>query len=624
MCGIVGRVSTRAPVDRSAFERMTDRLAHRGPDGRGTWYAREGRVALGHRRLAILDLSPAGTQPMTIPGSGLWLTYNGEIYNHPALRAELEGKGHVYRSRCDSETILHAYAEWGTASVERLNGIFAFALWDEREGRLLAARDPIGVKPLYLIETAETLAFASQPGAFLDLPGFAARPDPEGMLDCLAYGVVPGERAAFAGVSKLGPGEALEWRDTGRRATTRRWRYWRLPERAEIVDPAQAARVLEEALDRAVVSQLASDVPVSIFLSGGIDSSLVGAVAAGHTGAPATAFTIGFDDAMHDERRHAALAADLIGAHPVVAVLAPGDLDAALDDVVEAYDEPFAIDAGLPMARLARLAHEHGVRVALAGDGADELFAGYRHYDTLDRHYRRHGRCTAERVENPVRGLVARALHGAFDPVEAYRAHNARITGPVAETLAGPALAEGVLPRRHRERAHFDPARPAVEAARRADVATYLADEILVKVDRATMAFGIEARVPLLDPDLAALAFRIDTALHYAGGERKALLKRVAGRWLPDSVLTVRKKGFSPPIDTWLTRPAVREAMLARVREGRLVADGILRRDDLARRLARLRRPAAGLLQLYLMERWAERWTGAAPATAPQAARVSA
>lgn len=609
MCGIVGRVSMRGPVARDAFERMTDRLAHRGPDGRGTWYGRADRVALGHRRLAILDLTPAGAQPMTLPGSGLWLTYNGEIYNHPALQVQLEAKGHVYRSRCDSETILHAYAEWGTDCVERLAGIFAFAIWDEGAGRLFAARDQIGVKPLYLVEEDGTLAFASQPAAFLDLPSFDAAPDAQAMLDYMTYGVVPGTRGAFAGVTKLPPAHALVWQD-GR---MRQWRYWALPAEPDIHDADTATALLEETLDAVVTSQLASDVPVATFLSGGIDSSLLSAIATERSGGPVTAYTIGFDSPRFDERAFAATAAKAIGARPVVAVMTEDELDRTFDDVARAYDEPFGINSALPMVRIARLASEHGTRVVLGGDGADELFAGYRHYDAFAAYYRQHGRATGDARAKGLIGKL-RGLLAPFDPLSQYRAHNGRLAGQIAETMAGPALRDSTggapAPRRHRERLHLDLGRGPVDAARRADIATYLTDEILTKVDRATMAYGIEARVPLIDPRLAQLAFRIAPALHYAGGERKALLKRVGSRWVPPAVLSARKRGFTPPVADWLQRPARQADMRARIRDGRLVAAGIVRRDGFDRAIDALDQPLTGLLNLYLLERWAERWAG--------------
>ncbi len=604
MCGIVGWVSRDTPIDPPSFERMTDRLAHRGPDGRGTWYSPSRRTALGHRRLAIVDLSPAGAQPMPLAEAGLWLTYNGEIYNHAALRRELEGRGHVYRSRSDSETILHAYAEWGGACVSRLRGIFAFAIWDERRQTLFAARDHVGVKPFYYHTTPEGMAFASQPRAFFDLPRFQATISHQAFADYLAYGIVPGERGAHAGISKLLPGHTLTWSDG---AISLR-RYWRLPESADIHCAEQAALLLGPAIEEAVDLQLMSDVPVATFLSGGINSSLVTAIGTTLRSERTVAFTMGFDDERRDERPFAAKTAEYCGADAVVGVLTEADADGTVDDTVEAFDEPFGIGAALPMVAISRLAAEHSAKVVLTGDGADELFAGYRHYDTLAAHYRRWGQATGQHIGNWPRHWLMRAARGRFDPMAKYSSHNAEIAGSVREALAGEAMRDALV-ERWREVEHFPLDREPVEAARRCDFHTYLPDEILVKVDRATMAFGIEARVPFVDPELAALAFRIASILHYERSERKGLLKRVARRWLSDEILTARKKGFSAPLGAWFNAPAARHRrMVEALMDGKLVASGLLRREAIEPTLRALRRPAAGLLQLYLGERWANRW----------------
>lgn len=603
MCGIVGWASRERPMDRAAFDGMIDSLAHRGPDGRGAWFDRGGRIALGHRRLSIVDLTEAGAQPMSLPEAGLHLTFNGEIYNHPELRETLEARGAVYRSRCDSETILHAYAEWGPSCVERFRGIFAFALWDEREGRLFAARDHVGVKPLYLRDGPDGLAFASQPRAFVGLPGFTPEIDPDGFLDALTYGVVPGHRGAYRGATKLPPGHRLIWRD----GETRIERYWAPAEGVEIFDAREAEAAVAAAVEEAVALQLMADVPVATFLSGGIDSSVVTACAVETTGPGVKSFTIGFDEGPFDERPYAARAAEYLGVEPVVETLRPEDMDRAIEDAVEAFDEPFAIDAALPMTAISRLAASRGTKVVLAGDGADELFAGYRHYDALAARYRRHGRGDGGAVASRARAFAADLIWGGFDPLAVYKSHNAQLNGPVAARMAGEAL-EGRRSQRWREEACFRRDLGPVEAARRCDLATYLPDEILVKVDRATMAFGIEARVPFLDPAMIDLAFRIDPALHYQGGERKAVLKRAARRWLPQDILSARKKGFSPPLVEWAGVPEMRRRMLETVSSGVLVSGGWLRGERLAEAVDGLARPAAALFQLYLLERWAQRW----------------
>lgn len=600
MCGLLAWVSARTPAPVEAIAAGTEALAHRGPDGSGVWVSDDGHVAMGHRRLAILGLGPSGAQPMHFPERDLTLVYNGEIYNHLDLRAELTALGYVFRSSCDTETLLHAYAAWGDACVERLNGIFAFALWDGRARRLIAARDPLGVKPLTLLRVPGGLALASQPRALLPFLT-ERRVDPAAMMDALAYGVVPGEAAIFAGMETLLPAELLTWDAKGE---TRR-RYWSLPDAADIHDAEEAEGLVAEAVERAVRAQMLSDVPLATFLSGGIDSSLVTAVAAA-TGEPITAFTMGFEAARSDERPFAARAAEATGARNVAGVIDDYSIESLLEEAVEVYDSPFCIGASMPMLAVSRLAAEHGAKVVLSGDGADELFAGYNHYDRITQGYRRAGRGPDGSITNRPRALWDRLWRGPFDPYQGYRAHNGRFPD-AAMTFAGVALREHARGR-WREALHFDPARDVVDAAQRADLATYMTDEILVKVDRATMAHGIEARVPLLDLPLVELAFRIDPAIRYAGRERKALLKRAARKWLPDDVLTVRKKGFSLPVVSWVQRPENRARIDATLREGTLSREGLIDADGAIKMAENTPRPSFSLMQLYLTERWAGRW----------------
>ncbi|MGF1477763.1 MAG: asparagine synthase (glutamine-hydrolyzing) [Geminicoccaceae bacterium] len=611
MCGIAGWVSEAAPVDRADFDRMTDSLAHRGPDGRGIWYARGDRVALGHRRLAIVDLTASGAQPMRLQEAGLTLTFNGEIYNHPDLRRQLEAQGHVYRSRCDAETILHAYAEWGADCVTRFRGIFAFAIWDEARGRLFAARDHLGVKPFYYRHDPTALAFASQPRAFLELSDRKSDIGPDAFADYLLYGVVPGERCLFSNVKKLPPAHALEWQDGA--ITTHC--FWRPPHEADILDGEAARRAIENELEEVIGAQLMSDVPVATMLSGGIDSSLITAIAVEQSDRPVRAFTLGFDDDNKDERAYAALTAKRCGVEQIVDVLSAERIEAITDQVVEAYDEPFGINACLPMIDISRLIAVNGAKVILTGDGADELFAGYRHYDDLTAHYRKWGRETAaaDGQRFSLRGLTGRR----FTPFTVYRAHNGWLTDKCAAAVAGPALRETPF-ERWREQVFFPEDRGPVEAGRRCDLATYLPDEILVKVDRATMAYGVEARVPFLDPRLVELAFRISPELHYANGERKALLKSVAARWLPADILTARKKGFSAPIAGLLIRDAAHHAqMLDDIASGPLAANGFLKSSQVALAVRQSPYPAAALLQLYFLDRWARRWVWPVHARSP-------
>lgn len=605
MCGIVGSVGTR--VDRDRFSAQVATLLHRGPDGGGTTYLRDDTVALGHRRLAIVDLSSAGDQPMSSDDGRVHVVFNGEIYNHPDLRRTLESRGHRYRSESDTESIIHAYREWGDRCVDHFDGIFAFGLWDDRRGCLLLARDRVGVKPLFYAVRDGSLVFASQPRAMLDaMPG---RPsiDPQGFVDYLSHGIVPDERSAFAGVAKLPPGHTMTWCD-GRVEVQR---YWAPGDGFSITDFDEATALVRDAVERSIVAQLMSDVPIATFLSGGIDSSIVTAIAERHLGdqpgGDLHSLTVGFEEQISDERRYARAVSQHCGTASHEAVLTHADGLALIDEVVEAYDEPFGMNAAIPMLFIARMTHEAGFKVVLSGDGADELFIGYHHHDALARRYARWGLASADRVANWARFLPVRAVYGAFDPLQHYEPHDGMIPLDVQRRVLSQRFVTDHDPTfRWRLDDAFDRTLPATAAARRLDFGTYLPDEILGKVDRATMAYGVEARVPFLSNELVDLAFAIDPVLHHRGGERKAVLKAAAAAWLPPGILSNRKKGFSLRLDEWLLAPAVLADMIDLIVDGDLVDAGIL--DDRALRTTLLDLAPNVVYQLYLAERWARRW----------------
>ena len=605
MCGILGSVGR--PPAAETFDRMLDTLTHRGPDGRGVRALDDGAVLLGHRRLAIIDLSADGAQPIGNEDGTVWLTFNGEIYNYRELREQLQRLGHRFASRTDSEAIVHAWEEWGAECVTRLRGIFAFGLWDQRAKTLFLARDPLGVKPLYYARYGGRLTFASQPKAILADPDFRREIDPQGLRDFLSFGYVSHARCAFAGMAKLPAGHTATLQGDALRLSC----YWRIDDRPDLDDPAEALSRLGEGLADAVRSQLVSDVPVGCFLSGGIDSSLLVALARPHL-AELRSFTIGFEEVSCDERDHARLVAAHFGTRHHEGLALERDLPGRLCELQEYFDEPFDPNGPLPFFEVARLARRHDTVVALGGDGADELFAGYLRYDDFDR--------PAWVPPGPAarlwRGLRRRGLLGARRSVAGdlarYFGYEGCLDDDSLPTLLEPSFldrcgedAEAVMRPYHR------PGLPAVAAAQHLDMQLYLVDHILCKVDRASMAHGVEARVPFLDPELVRLAFRIPLALHYRRGERKALLKRVARQWLPAAVVTERKKGFSSPLGSWFD--ARSDALLQDwLEDGMLVDSGILR-PDWPRRLAVLQagHGVAGLRARWLLltaELWARRW----------------
>ncbi len=585
MCGILGQIERGDRIEPEAFAAMLATLAPRGPDGEGTRRLDGGGVTLGHRRLAIIDLSEAAAQPIANEDESVWLTFNGEIYNFRELRSELEGQGHRFRSRSDSEVIVHAYEEWGDTFVSRLRGIFAFGIWDQRQRRLLLARDRLGVKPLYYWSHAGGLVFASQPRAILAHPEFRPQLDLFAFQHYLAYRYVPSDLAIYAGMAKLPAAHVLVADETG--VLLRR--YWEARYDPQVRDPREARDLIRLRLEDAVRSQLVADVPVGLFLSGGIDSSTLGAVAAAASAERLASFTIGFEEPEFDERVHAARAARRIGSDAYEEVLSLERAAELLPDFVGAYDEPFFDHSGLPTLAVSRLARRHGRVVVLAGDGADEVFAGYRWY---------------ERVPDSRSASLSELLlrRGTPRPLETHFERVGLLDGPRQAGLLADAPDFDALAL---WRGSFRDDLPAVTALQLLDLHTFLVDDVLQKVDHASMASGVEVRVPFLDHELVEAAFQIDARIVFEGAERKALLKRVARSWLPPEILTARKKGFSAPLAAWMQQ-GLRELARRLLPDGSLVGRGIFLGEALAAFVAEARPKEVWLL--LAAELWARRW----------------
>jgi len=594
MCGILGTVGHS--IEDGAFERGLETLASRGPDASASRALNDGRVRLGHRRLAIIDLTDDGLQPMCNEDGTLWLVFNGEIYNYRELRSQLLASGHRFRSRADSEVLLHGFEEWGEEILDRLNGIFAFAIWSTRDESLFLARDPLGVKPLYVAASGGAIAFASTPGAMIRAGVVPARVDAGAIGHYLSLGYVPQARTAFDGVDKLASGHSAVWQD-GKLSVRR---YWKPVFRPEIVDADEAEAAIRSALGHAVEGQLVSDVPVGVFLSGGIDSSLVAALVREARGdrIDVDGFCLGFTKRGADERPYARLAADRIGIRLKEGVLEAEGAALLLNDFIRVYDEPFNDSSAFPTMAVSKLAVEHGYKVVLTGDGGDELFAGYRWYDRY--------------AVRPDRSTLAERLRGVFGSTK--EPSNGRLRAYLDVIGIAPTRwVRDVMSKTTLEatgcalepfRRHWQPGLDPVASAQILDLQTYLVDDILTKVDRASMAFGLEARVPLLDIELVETALRIAPHLHYAEGRRKSLLKQAASGTVPAEILTERKKGFSIPIDPWMD--STFQPLVDRfVPEGFLVQTGVLDPDGVRRGLR-----SRGRLRwiLLALELWARHW----------------
>ncbi len=558
MCGIAGFLGP-GRADRDLLKSMTETLAHRGPDGEG--YFLEGGVGLGHRRLAILDLE-TGAQPLYNEDRSVAVVYNGEIYNHLALREDLEARGHRFSTRSDTEVLVHLYEEEGPRFASRLNGIFAFALYDRAKGGLLLCRDPLGVKPLYYAPTADGLLFGSEVKALEAHPACPGGLDMEALRLYLTLEYVPAPLSILRGVRKLLPGWLL-WADARGVQTEPYWE-WRIPQAPPSFDEA-VARVREAVL-RSVKGQLISDVPLGVFLSGGVDSSIVTAAMAA-AGGRVESFAIGFEDPSFDESAHARRVAGHLGCSHHEHLFSEAELLDEVPRVLGRQDEPFADPSLFPTALLSRFARER-VTVALGGDGGDELFAGYPTYWVHRRHraYRRAPRFLRTAALDAADWLlpVSHANLTFAYKLRKFR-DGAEHPMPLRHHLwMGAWTPEGLerlfgAPVVHSKKAwSWIPSPPASDPSTSAqwlDLHTYLLEDILAKVDRASMLASLEARVPLLDPHVVRLAFSLPPAWKLKGTRGKVVLRAAFERDLPPSHFERPKKGFGIPLARWLTGP---------------------------------------------------------------------
>ena len=629
MCGIAGfverRGGARAETDFSLVHAMCGVIRHRGPDDEGI-HVEEG-VGLGMRRLSIIDLS-SGHQPIHNEDESVWLVFNGEIYNYRDLRAELEKAGHHFYTASDTETIVHAYEQWGEDCFWHLRGMFAIALWDRRARTLLLARDRAGIKPLYYTEHGSRLYFASELKSLLAAGAVDGGLDIESLDHFLSFLYTPRDRAIFKGVSKLPPGHLLRWREGQKELRP----YWQISSRETFTGTvADAAAQLRHVLSSAVRSHMVSDVPLGAFLSGGVDSSAVVGLMAEASDRPVKTFSIGFDEPQYDELEHARTVATRFGTEHHEFVVKPDGV-AILDRLIEHFDEPFADSSAIPTWYVSEMARRH-VTVVLSGDGGDELFGGYDRYlphprveqfDRLPIPGRRqlaaavwpllpHGM----RGKNFLRHVALDADGRFIDSVALFRDDEkaALYTSGLRDSLRG-TTAEATLGRHFPRFAALSPHSRMM----RFDFETYLPEDVLTKVDRMSMAHSIESRVPLLDNDVIDFAATLPAHFKIHQGRRKHVLKEALTGLLPPDILDRRKQGFGVPLDVWF-RGGLTEVFgdvlgSARTRQrglfepafiGRLVQEHLSGRRDHTLRL----------WQLLVFELWQRHYVDAPVAAAP-------
>jgi asparagine synthase (glutamine-hydrolysing) len=566
MCGITGKLhfDPNQPADEAVIRQMTAALCHRGPDDEDVWT--DGPIGFGQQRLAIIDLSPTGHQPMSNEDGTVWITYNGEIYNHCDLRTDLERRGHLYRGTSDTETILHLYEEYGRECVNHLRGMFAFALWDKRHHRLLLARDRFGQKPLLYAETADGLAFASEIKGLLQDQAISRDVDEIALHHYLTYGYVPAPMTAFRQIRKLPPASTLLWED----GYTSIERYWTLRYTPKLeISEEEAAEQLLALLREATRMRLMSEVPLGAFLSGGIDSSAVVALMAEAMSDPVKTFSIGFDDQTFTELHYARQIAERYSTDHHEFIVTPDAL-ATLPELVWAYGEPYADSSALPTFYVARETRRH-VTVALNGDGGDEAFAGYERYlaARLAAHYERLPRWLREGIVTSLAQRLPESTRRR-DYVRHFKRFVLAMGGPPERRYArwiilmdNTTKERLYMPAFHAQMAEVDSltlleqtfaatdSTSFIERAQFVDVHTYLPDDLLVKVDIATMIHSLEGRSPFLDHHLAEFAARLPANYKLRGRTPKHILKRALRDHLPKSILHRDKQGFGIPVGRW-------------------------------------------------------------------------
>jgi asparagine synthase (glutamine-hydrolysing) len=564
MCGFVVVIDQARELDAELLVRMRDTIIHRGPDEDGIWLSEDHFVGLGTRRLKIIDLV-GGQQPMANDDGTFVLAYNGEVYNHRALRNEFEQAGRRFRTDCDTEVVLAAYEAYGDNCLERLDGMFAFAIWDQRRRRLFFARDRAGEKPLYYAQTRMGVLFASEIKALLEHPDISRSVDQEALGYYLTFLTTPPPSTLFAGISKLAAAHCGSWTAN---EGLRTWRWWELPRRCSMPDAneEELAAELRALFHASVEERMMSDVPIGVYLSGGVDSSANVAFMSRHSRDPLRTFSVAFaDEPSLDELSHARAVSDYFGTDHHELVLNDQDVLMCLPDLIHHQDEPLADPVCVPLFHLARLTKESGVTVVQVGEGSDESFFGYPVYDEAFRMMR----SLRRRARFLPRALLRAGYAGLapFMDETRYELTRQAIVRGVAAPHAFPGLSQ-----RHKKRllvngkngssaidyvtAQFGSARTEDEIASIGlahEFGLRMPELLLMRIDKMTMAASVEARAPFLDPQLVEFAARLPLALHLANGSGKRILKRAFRDVVPEFVLARPKQGFGAPVRRWLS-----------------------------------------------------------------------
>jgi asparagine synthase (glutamine-hydrolysing) len=615
MCGLAGYIDWNRGADSNVLRAMETCIEHRGPDEGRTWT--DGVCGLVHRRLRIIDLSAAAAQPMSNEDQSLWVVFNGEIYNFPELRAELLKLGHTFASHGDTEVLVHGFESWGTALFARLRGMFAVAFWEKRARRLTLVRDRLGKKPLFFAKTSGGLAFGSELPVFKNVPGLSLSLSRAAFAEYIEFGYVHAPRTILNEVQALRPAHYAVWSEAGSETQP----YWQLPEKPIATSrredtPEAAAIALDMPLRDAVACRLVSDVPLGCFLSGGIDSSLVAALAQQSLGTPLRTYTVGFSDSHMDEARHAARIARHLGTEHHELIIEAGRIAGEFIDILARLPEPSGDDSFVPTFAISRETKHH-VTAALSGDGGDESFAGYakyRQFQTAQQWQGPFPRAWRALASLPWPDRVKKSIEAlsAENPCELARWLSTLWKRPELEVILAHAdhTPEGddFFSAAWQRRAGFG----AIERFMLTDIETYLADDILPKVDRASMAVGLEVRSPFLDQRLmeAALSFPSRAGLQNGG---KDVLKRILEKHVPRALFERPKQGFGIPIEKWFRGP-LRSTLLEYTSPERIRRRGLLNPQVLTSyvnaHIDGRRNFARKLYAVLAFEVWADRFFG--------------
>ena len=591
MCGIIGQINQSNPIDEQLFISMRDTLRHRGPDDAGFFLAKNKLVALGHRRLSFLDLSEAGRQPMTNEDGTLWLTFNGEIYNYLELKSQLVGLGHLFKSTSDSEVIIHGYEQWGVQVLQKLKGMFAFGIWDEKNRKLFLARDRFGIKPLYYYQDTESFIFASEIKGIIENPEVKTDLDYSSLCDYLIYRYVPSPKCIWKDLKKLPPAHYLQMNFDGQVEVTE---YWKLSFADNIIPEKEAIEAVNNMLLDSVKTHVRSDVPIGSFLSGGYDSSAL-VQYLNMINYSAETFSIGFEGWDQSEHQYAEIVSKLYGTKHTSTLVDGGSLD-VVEKLMHYYDEPIADISIIPTFLVSQAASKH-VKAVFSGEGADELFCGYTWHlqeDSSDREL-----TTWQKM---------RALLGAKKTNYSTSQYAMAMSmGKYDENNLGDLLSDDLrqfIP----DNANWfydQHYRTDIEDVKRfqlLDIKTFMGELVLTKIDRASMANSLEVRVPFLDHELYEYLFQLNQKVYFKPAVTKFLLHENIVNALPAKILDRKKQGFVGP-DTYYMNIDYYAQIL---RDGKLLKDHIIKKNKLEELI--LEKDHWRLWKLMVLEFWFQKW----------------